>query len=326
MKPLYFLLFLAFAGLMSCKTDPKSAMPKKDLPPVKVPAVNGDSMMSFVAKQLSFGVRYPGSEGHLKVRDWIAAKMKSYGAEVSLQEFKASFLGKKDVPSFNIIARINPKLKDRIALFAHYDSRLIAEKDNDPAKKALPILGAVDGAGGVAGLLEIARQLQANHAEIGVDIVFFDAEDQGEEAQLESWCLGSQYWSKNLDKNSDKPKFGILVDLVGAAGSVYGKEEISFNMAQLLQQNIWQLAHAMGKSNLFVNLPVGPITDDHYYVNINAKIPTVDIIATKPTGQFGDYHHTHGDTIEALDKDILASVVQVVTAVVYKTSDGSFKY
>jgi Zn-dependent M28 family amino/carboxypeptidase len=326
MKQIYFLLILIFSGLLSCKTDPKNAMPKKDLPPAKVPAVSADSMMNFVEKQLSFGVRYPGSEGHLKVRDWIVAKMKSYGAEVSIQEFKASFLGKKDVPSYNIIARINPKLSDRIALFAHYDSRLIAEKDKDVSKQGLPILGAVDGAGGVAGLIEIARQLKENPAGIGVDFVFFDAEDQGEEARLESWCLGSQHWSQNPDKDKEKPKFGILMDLVGAAGSVYGKEEISFKMAQLLQENVWQLARSMGKSDLFVNLPVGPITDDHYYVNLYSKIPTIDIIATKPTGQFGDYHHTHGDTIEALDKNILASVVQVVTAVVYKTSDGSFKY
>lgn len=327
MRHIYLVLTISLMTVfIGCRNDKTKQMNPNNTTPVKVPAVSGDSMMAMVSRQLAFGVRYPGSEGHLKARDWIVAAAKSYGAEVEIQEFKADFLGKKGVQAYNIIARINPDQKERIALFAHWDSRLIAEKDSDATKKNQPILGAVDGAGSVSALLEIARQIQQNPVNLGVDMVFFDAEDQGEEAKIESWCLGSQYWSKNYPEDATKPKFGILVDLIGAKGSVYGKEEISYNFASLLVENVWKLAHAMGKSSLFVNLPVGPITDDHYYVNMYAGIPTIDIIATKPSGQFGDYHHTHSDNIDALDKDNLTSVVQVVTAVVYKTSDGSFKF
>ena len=65
-----------------------------------------------------------------------------------------------------------------------------------------PILGANDGGSGVGVLLEIARQIQIKPIDIGVDIIFFDVEDQGEpsgtiNSKPNSWCLGSQYWSNN---------------------------------------------------------------------------------------------------------------------------------
>lgn len=321
-----FLVFAVFIvsllWLSSCKEDKgKSSEPVEK---AIVPKVEEDTAMALLEKQLSFGVRVPGTSGHLATRDWIVGTLKRYGAEVEIQEFKASFLSKKDVPAYNIIARMNPDEKRRIALFAHWDTRLIAEKDPDATKKNQPIPGAVDGASGVAGLLEVARLVQANPVKIGVDLVFFDAEDQGDDSNNQSWCLGSQFWSKSVADNEEKPEFGILLDLVGAKGATYSKEEISSRMAGTIQNKIWQLASAMNKGNLFVNAQIGQIMDDHFYVNTIAGIPTVDIIETKPSGYFADYHHTHNDNANAIDKTNLAAVIQVVTAVIYKSSDNSF--
>jgi len=95
-------------------------------------------------------------------------------------------------------------------------------------------------------------------------------------------------------------------------------------MAGTIQDKIWQLASVMNKGNMFVNAQIGQIMDDHFYVNTIAGIPTVDIIETKPSGYFAEYHHTHNDNADAIDKNNLASVIQVVTAVVYKSSDKSF--
>jgi glutaminyl-peptide cyclotransferase len=317
------LLFLLIPG---CKNDTTNEpLLNKVKPKATVPAVSADSAFYFIKKQLEFGVRVPGTPGHLATRDWIIAKMKGYGAQVEIQEFKASFLGKKDVASYNIIAKMNPEAKDRVILFAHWDTRLIAEKDKNESLRDKPILGAVDGASGVAGLIEIARLIHQNPLfEFGVDFVFFDAEDQGNDGNSESWCLGSQFWSTSVAKQGDKPKFGVLLDLIGAEGATYSKEGISTVYAGELQNNIWKLAASMGKGNLFINAPIGQITDDHFYVNTIAGIPTVDIIETKPSGYFASYHHTHDDNIEAIDPENLASVIQVVTAVVYKTSDNTF--
>ncbi|MFZ1559957.1 MAG: M28 family peptidase [Saprospiraceae bacterium] len=322
---LIIIVFL-FTGFLACKQDTKdkSEVSAKTKAKATVHAVNADSAYSFIEKQLSFGVRVPGTDGHLKTRDWIISKMKFYGASVEIQEFKSSFLTKKDVPSYNIIAKINPEIQERIALFAHWDTRLIAEKDADQSKKEKPIAGAVDGASGVAGLLEIARLVKDHPIDLGIDFVFFDVEDQGDDTSNLSWCQGSQFWSKSVANQETKPQFGILLDLIGAKNATYSKEEYSAKMAGSIQKKVWELAAVMGKGNVFINAPIGAITDDHYYVNTIANIPCIDIIETKPSGYFSDYNHTHNDNITAIDKNNLAAVIQVVTAVAYKTSDGSF--
>jgi Zn-dependent M28 family amino/carboxypeptidase len=320
------LLWLTLCVVSLCLTSCKDNKNVSDqTPPEKaiVPKVDADSAMAFVTKQLSFGVRVPGTAGHTATREWIVQTMKRFGAEVEVQEFKATFLTKKEIPAFNIIARMNPDAERRIALFAHWDTRLIAEKEADKTKQNLPIPGAIDGASGVAGLLEIARLMQQNPINLGIDFVFFDAEDQGDNQNNQSWCLGSQFWAKSVAEAEIKPEFGILLDLIGAKGATYSKEEISTRMAGSVQDKIWTLASAMNKGNLFVNAPIGQIMDDHFYVNTIAGIPTVDIIETKPSGYFADYHHTHQDNLDMLDKENLAAVIQVVTAVAYKTSDKS---
>ncbi|MEZ4909971.1 MAG: M28 family peptidase [Saprospiraceae bacterium] len=323
---IWIILIGVSAFLSSCKSDAtkKSVEEVKTIKPAaKIPRVDADTAYYFIKKQLEFGVRVPGTNGHAMAKDWIANTMKSFGASVEIQEFKATFLTKKDIPSYNIIASINPNHKERVILFAHWDSRLIAEKDKDQSKKELPIMGAIDGASGVAALLEIARQITMQPIDLGVDFVFFDAEDQGSTDE-DSWCLGSQHWAKNYRPNGPTPKFGILLDLIGAKDATYFKEGISAMYAKNIQDKVWDIAQKMGKANLFQNSEIGGITDDHYYVNTIAKIPTIDIIQTYPSGMFGTYHHTHDDNIDAVDKENLAAVTQVVLAVLYKNSDGTF--
>jgi len=66
----------------------------------------------------------------------------------------------------------------------------------------------------VAVLLEIARQLSISKPAIGIDIVFFDMEDYGNQNgnNPETWCLGSQYWAKRPHKPDYYAQFGILLD------------------------------------------------------------------------------------------------------------------
>jgi len=317
------IILIVIAGfLFSCKSDVKKAA-DVPLPRAVIPRAEADSALSFIAKQLSFGVRVPGSLGHIQTKDWIVAKMKSYGAEVDVLPFKASFLGQKDLQAYNIVAKINPKHEKRIALFAHWDTRLIAEKDANPNRTEEPIMGAVDGGSGVAGLIEVARLIHANGINLGVDFVFFDAEDQGFNDD-NNWCIGSQKWAVQVAENDDKPEFGILLDLIGAKGATYYKEGISVFYAKDLVNKVWALANGMNKGQYFKNDYVGEIMDDHFHVNKIAGIPTIDIIETLPNGNFAKYHHTHQDNLTAIDKENLAAVIQVVTAVVYKVSDGTF--
>ena len=96
--------------------------------------------------------------------------------------------------------------------------------------------------------------------------------------------------------------------------------------APKLTEKVWTLAKRMGYSDLFQNFKAGGIEDDHYYINTIAKIPMIDIINLKPDDRqsFGDYHHTHDDDLSIISKRSLRVVGQVVTAVLYKESEGSF--
>jgi hypothetical protein len=181
-------------------------------------------------------------------------------------------------------------------------------------------------------LLEIARTLQANPAEIGVDFILFDAEDHGDDEsadpQPETWCLGSQHWSKNIQPPGYRPMYGILLDMVGARNTKFPKEGVSMNFAPQLVDKVWKLGQSLGYGRYFSDQRVGGITDDHYFVNTIANIPMIDIIGMPqvpgaPTS-FGKHWHTHDDNIEVIDARTLRAVGQTMLAVIYREAAGQF--
>ena len=152
----------------------------------------------------------------------------------------------------NIIAVFNKNANKRILLCAHWDSRFTADNDTKDIEK--PILGANDGGSGVGVLLEIARQLSLSPIPIGVDIIFFDIEDQGqpngEDYQAaHSWCLGSQYWSNNPHIEDYFADFGILLDMVAGENAKFTKEGVSRQFASRIVDEIWSIAGSIGFAN-----------------------------------------------------------------------------
>ncbi|MFN0015857.1 MAG: M28 family peptidase [Saprospiraceae bacterium] len=313
--------------------------PDKPAVTVTVPPFSPDSAYSFVQKQVDFGPRVPGSPAHKKCAAWLVGEFTRMGMVVIEQKFKANtYFGPLD--AVNIIAQYKPELTNRILISAHWDSRHIGDKDSKDKDKPIP--GADDGASGVAVLLEIARVLQANPVDLGVDLICFDAEDLGDdrgheagqsvmaqntnEAKTLTWCLGSQHWSQNLHKPGYSARFGILLDMVGARGAVFPREGYSAQNAPLVQSSIWNIAEELGYGSSFPNSPGGYVTDDHVFVIRHARIPTVDIISipNPPPNSFGTYHHTHNDNMSVIDRSTLGMVGHVVTTVVYRTGAGAF--
>ncbi len=323
---LFFFLSLLFSWI-ACKNEPPKPppLPKKEVKHYTVPAFNKDSSYSFVAKQLAFGPRVPSTPAHEAARKWFVQKFEGYGFEVLEQKFQQKTFDGKTHEGVNIIARYKPSKKRRILLASHWDSRPFSDSplSTEPDK---PVPGADDGASGVAVLLEIARQIAAHpFDDFGVDLVLFDLEDYGESGGAEdSWGLGAQYYARHL--TTPVPQYGILLDMVGAKNARFTKEQVSMTYAPQQMNKVWSLAQKMGYGHLFVNIPTGPLVDDHYFVNTIAGLPMIDII-NRPAGSstgFVPHWHTPQDDLQAIDKNTLGAVGQVLLAVIYREAGQAF--
>lgn len=326
-KIIVLLFFIGATGFFTgCKSDSGSEIVETPVEKVPIPRFERDSAYAFIEKQVAFGPRALNTEAHQACADWMAEQLESYGFKVIRQNFKAKVYTGETYDATNIIGQYNPDRKKRVLLAAHWDSRHLADSPLSQERTDEPILGADDGGSGVGVLLEVARQLQANPIEMGVDIIFFDAEDYGEEQNANSWGLGSQYWSRNVHVSGYDPKYGILLDMVGSKNARFAREQYSVRFAPQIVDKVWKLAQSMGYTNYFVDASAGGITDDHYFVNTIARIPMIDIInrpASSQTG-FGEYWHTHDDDMDIIDKRTLRAVGQVVLAVVYREANGDF--
>ncbi|MDH3648110.1 MAG: M28 family peptidase [Saprospiraceae bacterium] len=323
LRPIQGVILLLALCLVGCKSEPGSATAFEERSEVVVPPFNRDSALQYVRQQVSFGPRYVGSEGHTVALEWMAAKLESSGAALVRQDFVANLYTGEDLPATNLIASYNSEHKRRIVLAAHWDTRHIAEKDPDPGLRDDPILGADDGASGTAVLLEIARVLGSHQIDLGVDLVFFDAEDYGENGGADdTWCLGSQHWARNL-KGVTRPQYGVLLDMVGSKGAVFRKEGVSLHFARQVVDKVWSLAQSMGYGHYFSDESLQPITDDHLFVNQISGIPMIDIIYQTSQGSFGAYHHTHADDLSIIDKNTMGAVGQVMVALLFHESAGS---
>lgn len=290
---------------------------------IEKPSFNADSAYLFVKQQVDFGPRVPNTDAHTKCAKYLENKLKSYNLNVIVQQGKVTTFNNKTLNIKNIVGEYNPDAEKRILLFSHWDSRPFADQDTKDRTK--PILGANDGASGVGILLEIARQLSIEQPAIGVDIIFFDAEDYGQPSSgmtansSESWCLGSQYWAKNPHKENYKAEYGILLDMVGNANPVFTKERISMNYAPNIVEKVWKTAAEIGYGNYFVNQETYFVgTDDHKYVNEIAGIPSIDIIHyNRQTKNFHSSWHTHNDNMNVIEKSTLAVVGETLLATIY---------
>ena len=287
-------------------------------------AFNADSCYAFCAKQCDFGPRTMNSEAHELCGQWIVEKFRSYGMEVTEQ--RATLMGFDDTPlqGNNIIARYQPQLSNRILLCAHWDSRPWADNDPDPANHTKPVMAANDGASGVAVMLEVARVLCADTCRlpIGIDFVCFDAEDWGTEDVSESWALGAQYWSETFKQqpSAAKPRYGILLDMVGGFGARFYQERLSLHYAPQVVERVWKSASIAGYSSFFPQEKGGGITDDHGPVNEVAGIPCIDIIPYYPDcmeSSFGPTWHTINDDMQHIDRGTLKAVGQTLIQVLY---------
>ncbi len=311
----------------STSSDPSNGQESStiSLSSLDVPSFNADSAYAYIEKQVNFGPRVPNTSGHKACGDWLHAKLDSFTDQVTVQKTTVSAYNGTDLNIRNFIGSINPDHNKRILLFAHWDTRHMADFASDPSMRDKPIPGANDGGSGVGVLLEIARQLEKKGINLGVDIIFFDAEDYGQPSsskqkrKRDTWCLGSQYWSRNPHQSNYNPLYGILLDMVGAQNSKFTMEEISRTYAPQVTRKVWDVANKLNYSQHFVYQKTGPVTDDHYYVNRLANIPSINIIHRTPSSKTGfpSFWHTHNDDMDIIHKPTLRAVGETVLHTLY---------
>ena len=325
-------MFLGAFLLKSCAPEgpQPGAVPVPEKPVlVPAPLFDPDSAFGFVAKQVSFGPRVPGSPAHKACADWMVATLKRFGADTVYQQTGTvtAFNG-QPVPLRNIIASWSPEKKDRLLLLAHYDTRPFA--DHDDERQNEPIDGANDGGSGVGVWLEVARHIREQEPTLGIDIFFTDVEDMGQPNQgvmgagidansIDTWCLGSRYWAKNPHVKDYRARFGILLDMVGSTDARFPREGISMKIAPQVVGKIWKAAAATGHGARFLSETKNYVgIDDHLVIHQETGIPIADIIAwEESSGAFPKTWHTHDDNMSGISKESLQAVGATVTQVIW---------
>jgi glutaminyl-peptide cyclotransferase len=279
-----------------------------------IPQFDEQKAFSYLEKQCEFGPRSPGSEGAKNCLDYLEKELSNYADKVVRQPFQ--HFDKKTKKSYlmtNLIASFNSKESQRIFLAAHWDTRPFADRDPDPINHNTPIIGANDGASGVAVLLEIARNLNLSVPDIGVDIILFDGEDFGKEGDLDEYFLGSKVFAEN--SVNYKPRFGILLDMIGDAQLNIPIEGFSQDFLPHVVNKVWSMAESLGEYS-FERKPGAYINDDHK-VLMEKGIPCIDIIDFSYPDESHRYWHTIEDTPDKCSPESLGTVGRVLLNVIY---------
>ncbi len=277
----------------------------------KPPMFDGQSAFNFLEKQCAFGPRNPGSKGHNLCKDYLIQTLKEYGAQVQTQQFLHTFGNPSQrANASNIIARFQPQIKSRVLFCAHWDTRPWADMDPDPKNHNTPIIGANDGASGVAVLLELARLIHSQVPTVGVDIILFDAEDAGHEGADRSYAVGSAVFAKHMGYQF-RPQWAILLDMIGDKNLTIYKEAYSVQYAPFVVNLVWNKAQQLG-INEFRPMTGYAVFDDHIPL-LEAGIPCIDLIDF-------DYPvwHTIKDTPDQCSVASLEKVGTVVTELLYE--------
>ena len=262
------------------------------------PLFDGDNAFSYLTDQCDFGPRPPGSENLSECREYIFNTLVQEGWTVSFQNFTY-----RSVDCVNIIATWPVQNSTITVLGAHYDTRPHADQESDPEDRTRPVLGANDGASGVAALLELARVLP-EAIRSSIEMVFFDAEDSGSIDDWD-WIVGSTHYVDQLTTSKRESITAmILLDMIGDVNLRIPREGSSTDS---LQDRLWSIAEDLGHDDVFLDTPGSSILDDHRPF-LAAGIPAVDLIHTP----FPWTWHTLHDTPDNCSPESLEAVGRVV--------------
>jgi hypothetical protein len=280
-----------------------------DKPPPR--EFEGKGAFGYIERQLEFGPRVPGTEAHAKMAAWLDSTARTKADSVITQRW-THVTGKGDsLPLQNVIARFNPAAEKRILFLAHWDTRPTADSKTSTDSTA-PVMGANDGASGVALLLGVADILKRAppRPDLGVDLLFTDGEDYADFTETPNDVLiGSRYYAAHQPPGP-KPLYAVLFDLVADKDLQIYQEGNSVTGAPEVVNLVWEVARDLGYGRVFVDSPKHALIDDHLELQ-KAGIRAIDVVDF-------DYPawHTPHDTIDKVSPESLQIVGDVAMGLV----------
>jgi len=286
------------------------------------PGFDEDHAFEYLVAQCDFGPRNPGSDGYYACLDFIITELDQSADDIILQEFRYQEQRyRKRYDLQNIIARFNPDASFQTIISAHWDTRPWADSEENRRDRNQPIIGANDGASGVAVLLELAKIMGETPPPIGVNLVFFDGEDLGVPGENETYCQGSRYFAKNLP--IPRPNEAINLDMIGDKQLHIPVEKYSLEYNPNLVRYLWGRADDMGL-DAFDITPQYAIYDDHVPLYEIAGIPAIDLIDFKYPNPYANFWHTMNDVPENCSAESLEQVGKLMVDYIYNRENQNW--
>jgi len=280
-----------------------------------VPNFDKGNAFRYLVEQCEFGPRNPDSNGYKQCLDYLQKTLSGFADTILLQPFVLDDLvNEKSYDLTNIIARFKVGDPQQLLIGAHWDTRPWADEDPDTEKRNDPIIGANDGASGVAVILELARILNASPPPIGITLVLFDGEDMGRSGTPKSYAQGSLAFAKDLP--IEKPDEAIILDMIGDAELHIPIERYSYQQNRQLVKKLWGLAKVLSLDT-FESRIVHTIYDDHVPLWEDAGIPAVDIIDFNYPNRYANYWHTSQDIPENCSAESLGQIGTLLVHYIY---------
>jgi len=296
--------------------------------------IDGGRARAHLEKLVGFGPRPFGSDALAKTADYITGELTKLGLQPKRQEVMHD-KEKKLIRNLWVQIDGDDPLNGPILIVgAHYDTKL-AEGHAD-AKCNFPFVGAIDGGGAPAVLLELARVLQQppHKSKINVWLYWIDAEESLDWTwNNERALLGSKAFCAMLAETKVLPrcKAFVLLDLIGSKNFKIDRDSGSSD--KQLQDLFEAAAKTIGEDARVHKFPTEQqiayyrsknykwgITDDHKtFADFGVRsVLLIDFHMRRPdepqVDPYERWWHTADDDLDATDQNALAIAGNLVVA------------
>jgi hypothetical protein len=220
---------------------------------LRVDRFDRDRAFADLRHQVEMGPRPAGSDKARELAEWLRARL----PRGQIQPVPGGLQ--------NVVGRIPGRGKP-IVLAAHYDTKDIPG-----------FVGANDGAGGTAAVLEIARFLRTAKRPAGappIRFVLFDGEESPDDTKdfYSTGLRGSKFYAR---RHADEIRALILLDFVAEKGGMRIPREAGSHLA--MWARLRAAARRVGAQSAFPDETSGEVLDDHTPFT-RRGVPAIDLI------------------------------------------------